>query len=387
MPALATGGAFLSECALPDSVLFPEVPLTVPMMKTSVSPRPRGRVVKPGVLRERLRFWGPIVLGAALLLYAVWPWLPGTGVARPRTVVFYGFSILGEAMDGGVFPAFQKSWREKTGERIEFVSSFGGSGTVTNQILLGVPAEIALLALEPDARRIASAGFARRDGWKALPHGGVVNRTPFVILVRPGNPKGIRGFADLARPGIRVVHPDPLTSGGANWAILAEFGAGERERAGGGREMLLGIWKNVVAQASSARAARTQFENGFGDALVTYEQEAAWDRSRKKLRSDVVYPASTILSEHTLVIVDRNVRPDRRALIEAFANFLWSDEAQRIFVRYGFRSVDDRWNQGQTQFGTIADPFSVADFGGWSRAKPEIIEKVWRDDVLPKAHR
>src|SRR4029077_5976943 len=138
----------------------------------------------------------------------------------------------------------------------------------------------------------------------------------------------IRDFADLARPGVRIVHPDPQTSGGAIWAILAEYGAGERLRPAGGRALLLGVWRNVVAQASSARAARTQFENGFGDALVTYEQEVVRDRARGRLKGEVISPRSTVLSEHTLVVVGRNVDPSERELIAALVEFLWSDEAQ-----------------------------------------------------------
>ena len=96
-----------------------------------------------------------------------------------------------------------------------------------------------------------------------------------------------------------------------------------------------------MAQAASARAARTQFENGFGDALITYEQEALFDRARGRLKADVVYPRSTILSEHTLVRIDRNIPRRDRELVDAFLHFLWTDDAQRIFVKYGFRSVNE----------------------------------------------
>ena len=219
----------------------------------------------------RFRLFLAAALLAGLFAWAVWPWLPRAGAARPpRAIVFYGFSILAEAMNDTIFPAFEKRWLESGGEPVTVAASFAGSGTVTNQIVLGVPAELALLSLESDAERLADAGVIPQGSWKSLPHAGVVNRTPFVILVRPGNPKGIHDFADLARPGVKVVHADPLTSGGASWAVLAEYGAGAR--AGGreaGERLLFGIWKNVVAQASSARAARTQFDNGFGDALVT----------------------------------------------------------------------------------------------------------------------
>jgi sulfate/thiosulfate-binding protein len=311
---------------------------------------------------------------------------PARGAAPAvRHVVFYGFSILGEPMQKGIFPEFQQYWQKKTGERVEFTGSFSGSGTVTNQIAMGAPAQIALLSLELDAERLAASGATAAGSWKKLPHEGIVNRTPFVILVRPGNPKKILDFEDLARPGIKVVHPDPQTSGGANWAILAEYGAGQRAHPAdpqAGFRLLRGLWKNVVAQAASARAARTQFENGYGDALVTYEQEAVLDRSRGTLKLDVVYPRRTVMSEHTLVLVDRNLKGADRALADAFAAYLWSDAAQRIFVKFGFRSVDERLNAENAAFGKIAEPFFVRDFGGWKKAKAEIIDAIWKDRVM-----
>jgi sulfate/thiosulfate-binding protein len=343
-------------------------------------------LVKHSVLKRRLGATVLLGAGAALLVYAVWPWTPmARGARLPRTIVFYGFSILGDVIDHGVFPEFQRQWRQRTGERIELVSSFAGSGTVTNQVILGVPAQLALLSLELDAYKLAEARVIPPESWRRLPFGGVVNRTPFIILVRSGNPKGIRDFRDLTAAGVRIVHPDPLTSGGANWAIVAEYGSGARGSADpprAGHDLLLGIWKNVVAQAASARAARTQFENGFGDALITYEQEALWDRARGRLKADVVYPRSTILSEHTLVRIDRNIPRRDRDLVDAFVRFLWTDDAQRIFVKYGFRSVTEPLNEGNAAFGRIEDPFRIADLGGWKRAKKEIVESVWKDRVL-----
>jgi sulfate/thiosulfate-binding protein len=335
----------------------------------------------------RFRLFLAAALLAGLFAWAVWPWLPRAGAARPpRAIVFYGFSILAEVMNDTIFPAFEKRWREGGGEPVTVAASFAGSGTVTNQIVLGVPAELALLSLESDAERLAEAGVVAMGSWKSLPHEGVVNRTPFVILVRPGNPKGIRGFTDLARPGVKVVHADPLTSGGASWAVLAEYGAGARS---GGREagerLLFGIWKNVVAQASSARAARTQFDNGFGDALVTYEQEALGDRARGRLAAEIVYPRSTVLSEHTLVVVERNVRREDRAAVDALARFLWSEEAQRLFVERGFRSVDEALNDNPS-FGRVEEPFFASDFGGWRRAKREIVDGIWKERVERRIH-
>ncbi|HEX7252764.1 MAG TPA: substrate-binding domain-containing protein, partial [Thermoanaerobaculia bacterium] len=296
-----------------------------------------------------------------------------------------GFSILGDVMNKGIFPAFQKEWAAQGGEPIEFATSFAGSGTITNQIILGVPAQLALLSLESDADRLADAGVVKAGSWRRLPYGGVVNRTPFVIAVRQGNPHHIGDFIDLTRPGIGVVHPDPATSGGANWSIVAEYGAGVRESGGNseaGEKLLAGIWKNVVAQAASARAARAQFDQGFGDALVTYEQEPLWDRSRGKFHGEIVNPKRTILSEHTLVVIDKHIRGSDRASVTRFTEFLWSDEAQKIFVAYGFRSVRDELNAANPGFGKIEDPFRIEDFGGWKKARREIVDDVWKNRVM-----
>jgi len=329
------------------------------------------------------------LLISAVALYAIWPWLPFARSPKHRTIIVYGFSILGEVMNDGIFPAFQAHWKERTGEDVDFISSFAGSGTVTNQIIFGVPAEVAVLSLELDALRLVNEGVVPTPTWRQLPHHGVLNRTPFIILVRPGNPKTIHGFDDLGREGIGVVHPDPLTSGGAQWAILAEYGSArfEGEDAAEAKNRLERVWKNVVAQAASARAARTQFENGFGDALITYEQEALFDRARGKLKADIVYPRSTILSEHIVVTIDRNISDDDRDLVRAFVDFLWTSEAQRIFAEHGFRSVDESINATQTDFGRIEIPFTVGRLGGWPRAKKEIVDTIWKKQVLKELGR
>jgi sulfate/thiosulfate transport system substrate-binding protein len=325
-----------------------------------------------------------IALFAALGLYMAWPWLVRSREVTPRTIVVYGFSILGEMMNEALFPAFSAAWREQTGETVEFIAAFSGSGTITNQAILGVPAEVMVLSLELDAWRLVDNGVLPGPTWLDLPNGGVLNTTPFIILVRPGNPRAIAGFADLARPGVGVVHPDPLTSGGAQWALLAEYGSvilsGGSEQAA--FDQLLGIWRNVVAQASSARAVRTQFESGFGDALITYEQEAIIDRLQGRLAADIVYPPSTIFSEHLVVVLDKNVDPEQRELVDAFVDFLWSEEAQHIFVAYGFRSVEESLNEGVPYFGAIEAPFTVADLGGWRAAKRDIVDGIWVEQIL-----
>jgi sulfate/thiosulfate transport system substrate-binding protein len=349
------------------------------------APRPPERRVVDwrSVLRRVL---GVAVVGG-LALFVAWPWLPWVAEPPTRAIVLYGFSILGPAFEGGIFPAFEQEWRNATGERVSFSSSFGASGTIRNLIALGAPAEVAIFSHEGDALLLVRDGVLPNETWRALPHRGVVTESPIVIFVRPGNPLQVQGFGDLARPGVGVVHPDPLSSGGAIWSILAEYGSEALESGNESRayEQLLGTWRNVIAQASSARAARTIFDSGFGDALPTYEQEAVYDRIRGRLRADVVYPNRTIASENIAVKIGRNVRgAEQGALVDAFLSFLWSERAQRIFVEYGFRSVDATLYENDPYLIPLPGLFRVDAFGGWTAAHDAIYLGVWKSRVLPQ---
>lgn len=308
-----------------------------------------------------------------------------------RTITVYGFSIMKEPLEKEIYPAFAAKWKREHGEDVSFNSSFAGSETVTNQILQGAPADIAILSIKRDVDRLVQAGQASND-WTAAAQKGIVNKTPFIILVRRGNPKSIKDFSDLAKPGVQLIHPDPVSSGGAQWSILgiygselkkseAESGSADKARA---LNTLQAIWKNVISTPGSAREARTQFETGYGDALVTYELEGlAMKQANAPI--EIVVPRSTIFSEHPAVIVDRNVTADERPVIEAFRNYLWSEEAQRAFVKFHFRSVtDESLNDANAEFAKIELPFTVDYFGGWDRAYPEIIEGVFRNQVQKK---
>ena len=308
-----------------------------------------------------------------------------------RQITLYGFSIMKESLEKAVYPAFAAKWKQEHGEDVRFTSSFAGSETVTNQILQGVGADIAILSIERDVDRLKAGGFVTSD-WHSLPQRGIVNKTPFVILVRAGNPKGIRDFADLAKPGVKLIHPDPVSSGGAQWSILAIYGSEltKSEKQTGTRDAaralrtLQAVWRNVISTPGSAREARTQFETGYGDALITYELEGLLMKAAKA-KVEVVVPESTIFSEHPAVVIDRNVTPEERPVIEAFMQYLWSDEAQRAFVQYHFRAAsNESFNEANAEFAKIASPFTVEYFGGWARAYPDVIEKIFRDQVQKK---
>ena len=308
------------------------------------------------------------------------------------TITLYSFSIMKESLEKAIYPAFAAKWKREHGQDVGFTSSFAGSETVTNQILQGVPADIAILSIDRDAQRLQHGGFVTTD-WHTKPYKGIVNKTPFVILVRGGNAKGIHDFPDLAKPGIEIIHPDPVSSGGAQWSILAIYGSelvksekqsGEQDTARA-LQLLQGIWRNVKSTPGSAREARTQFETGFGDALITYELEGLLMKEAKKTPLEIITPKATIFSEHPAVIIDKNVTPAKRAVVEAFMQFLWSDEAQQAFVKYHFYSVtNEALNNQNREFGHIEMPFDISYFGGWDKAYPQVIEGIFRDQVQRK---
>lgn len=308
------------------------------------------------------------------------------------TITLYGFSIMKESLESAIYPAFTNKWKQQHGREVRFQSSFAGSETITNQILRGTPADIAILSIERDADRLKQGGFVTSD-WRTSPAKGIINKTPFIIVVRKGNPKNIRDFPDLAAPGVRLIHPDPISSGGAQWSILAIYGSelkksetesnGERDTARAIRT-LQGIWKNVISTPGSAREARTTFELGNGDALITYELDALLMK-QANAAIEVVVPKATIFSEHPAVVIDKNVTGNKRQVVDAFMQYLWSDEAQQAFVKYHFYSVtNEAFNQANPEFAHIEMPFTIEYFGGWDKAYPDVIEKVFRDQVQRK---
>lgn len=300
------------------------------------------------------------------------------------TITLYGFSVIKEPLDNEIFPAFEKQWYEKTRQRLHFSSSYAGSEIVTNQIIHGVETDIAILSIERNAERLLKPEVTRSD-WRRLPYGGIVNRTAMVIVVRQGNPKRIRDFSDLAKPGVRVIHCDPTSSGAGQWSLVAIYGSeivkakkldGQRGQQTA-QTLLRQIWKNVVATPESARAARTQFERNEGDALVTYEMEALQMKSKKQA-IEIITPPSTVLCEHPAVIVDHLLTPEKYALVELFVRTLWDRPAQEAWTRAGFRSLMEELNR---DFVKIEMPFKAADLGGWAKIDKEIIEGVWKQTI------
>jgi len=333
--------------------------------------------------------WKALLIAAslAILLSACLPGSPGEQNGG-QTITLYGFSIMKESLEKDIIPTFKAKWKAERDQDVDFVTSYAGSETVTNQILQGVPAQVAILSIERDVDRLVEGKAVTHD-WKSLPNGGIVNKTPFIILVRKGNPKGIKDFSDLAKPDVKIIHPDPVSSGGAQWSILAIYGSelkkskaesGEFDQ-GRALTTLQAIWKNVIATPGSAREARTSFETGYGDALITYELDGLMMKQAGSA-VDLVIPKATIFSEHPAVLVDRNVNAAQKPVVEAFLNYLWSDEAQKAFVKNHFRSVtNETFNSENKELAGIEQPFTVDMFGGWSRAYPDVIQNIFQAKV------
>jgi sulfate transport system substrate-binding protein len=302
------------------------------------------------------------------------------GTDDKSTITLYGFSVKGEVMRQKVFPAFQRSWKERTGEEVRFASQFAGSGKVTNEVIAGAEAEVMVLSTEWDVIQLKKGCLTDME-LSSLPWNGTVSTTPWVILVRDGNPKGISDFGDLGKKGVELVHADPLTSGGACWSVFAIYGSELRRttevegapNTTAAEALLRNVMKNVISWQSSARAALSQFVLGYGDALITYENEALLAIEQGH-GLEVVYPPSTVLSEHKAVIVDRHVSTSERELVEAFVDYLFTEDVQRWMTEFDFRSMEAALNGA---FVEVEDPFLISYLGGWERAHPELISELF----------
>jgi sulfate transport system substrate-binding protein len=296
------------------------------------------------------------------------------------TLILGGYTTPREAYGKAVIPAFQKYWKEKTGQDVEFQESYQGSGAQSRAIVGGFEADIAALSLEGDIDKIADAGLITHD-WKSTPNRGMVSTSIVVIAVRPGNPKDIKDWPDLAQPGLNVLTPDPKTSGGAQWNINAIYGAALRGFAGvakddkaAAQEFLKSVLRNVSIMDRGARESITTFEKGVGDVAITYENEVLVGRQAGQ-NYDYVVPRSTILIENPVALIDKHVDEHGvREVAEAFIKFLWTQEAQRGYAKYGLRPVVPTAVTGEVlaQFPPVQDLWKVDYLGGWKKVTDEI---------------
>lgn len=265
--------------------------------------------------------------------------------------------------------AFSKQWEAKTGQKVSIEQSHGGSGKQARAVIDGLEADVVTLALAYDVDAIAKAGLIKPDWATRLPH----NSTPFtstiVFLVRKGNPKGIKDWGDLVKPGVEVITPNPKTSGGARWNYLAAWGYAEKAGLDP-NTFVADLYKHVPVLDTGARGATGTFaERGIGDVLIGWENEAYL--AINKLGADkveIVVPSVSILAEPPVAIVDDVVdKRGTREIAKAYLEFLYSPEAQAIAAKNFYRPTDPSVS---SPFAKL-ELFSINDkFGGWSKAQP-----------------
>ncbi len=270
--------------------------------------------------------------------------------------------------------AFSAKYRQEFGKSVEVKQSHGGSGTQVRAVNDGLEADVVTLALAPDTNAVAQKGLLAKDWQARLPSNSAPYVSTIVFLVRKGNPKGIRDWDDLVRPGVEVVTPNPKTSGGARWNYLAAWGFGVRKYGSEQKaeEFAAELFKHVPVLDNGARGATMTFTSrAVGDVLLAWENEAHLAIAEiGPDKFDIVAPPLSILAEPTVAVVDKYVdKHGTRAVAEAYLRFLYSPEGQEIIARNYYRPRDEAVaRKYAARFPSIDLLVVDRDFGGWDNA-------------------
>jgi sulfate/thiosulfate-binding protein len=272
--------------------------------------------------------------------------------------------------------AFAKYWKGKTGEEVAIKQSHGGSGKQARTVIDGLPADIVTLALAGDIDAIATNGKLLPVNWQSrLPHNSSPYTSTIVFLVRKGNPKGIKDWGDLVRPGISVITPNPKTSGGARWNYLAAWAWAAKQPGGSdatAKDYVRTLFRNVPVLDTGARGSTTTFvQRGIGDVLLAWENEAFL--SIKELGADkveIVVPSLSILAEPPVAVIEKTVlRRGTREVATGYLQYLYSKEGQEIIAKNFYRPIDPEVAaRHEKQFPKI-NLVTIRDFGGWANAQ------------------
>jgi sulfate transport system substrate-binding protein len=266
-----------------------------------------------------------------------------------------------------IIPAFQKT---AAGKGVGFTQSYGASGDQERAVEAGLPADVVALSLQPDVNKLVKKGLVAND-WNADKYKGFVTDSIVVFAVRKGNPKHIKSWADLVKPGVDVISPNPFTSGGAKWNISAAYGA-QIEQGKSPAQALdyLGkLFKNVSVLDKSAREALSTFTSGKGDVLIAYENEAI-TAQQKGQDIDFVRPDQTILIENPAAVISKS---NQAGKAKAFVDYLRTDAAQKIYAANGYRPVVASLVDKKT----YPDPtglFKIDKLGGWSKVNDDLFD-------------
>ena len=279
------------------------------------------------------------------------------------------YSTPQQAFEEGIIPAFQDT---DAGSGVEFSTSFGGSGDQRRAVEAGQPADFVDFSLEPDMTALVEAGKVPQD-WNSGPTKGIISTSVVSLATRPGNPENIQSFDDLLTKDVEIITPNPATSGGAKWNIMAIYGS--QIEAGKSEQEALDAVATVISKTSvlddSARDSLQTFASGKGDVLIGYENEAIQAQD-EGIDLEYVLPDSTIKIENPAAVTTEAQAPEAA---QAFLDFILTDEGQQIFADYGYRPVTQSVLQQNTdKFPEVPGLFTIADFGGWSKVDDEFFD-------------
>ena len=274
--------------------------------------------------------------------------------------------------------AFAAYWKSKTGQAVTIKQSHGGSGKQARSIIDGIDADVATLALAGDTDALVKhGGLVKADWQKRLPHNSAPYTSTIVFLVKKGNPKGLKDWDDLAKPGVQVITPNPKTSGGARWNYLAAWEFGKRKFGGDAKakEFVSRLYRNVPVLDTGARGSTITFvQRGVGDVLLAWENEAFLAlKEFGPEKFEIVVPSVSILAEPTVTVVDKVVdKKGTRTVAEEYLKYLYSDEGQDIAGRNHYRPTSDKAKaKYEKQFPKLTLFTIDQAFGGWANADKE----------------
>ena len=304
-------------------------------------------------------------ISLTLLLALVFPAL-AAGAARDTKLTLVAYSTPKEAY-GQLIPAFQKT---VAGKGVSFSQSYGASGEQSRAVAAGLPADIVAFSLAPDVSALVQKHLVAQS-WNKDKYHGMVTRSVVVFVVRDGNPKKLKTWTDLVKPGVQIVTPNPFTSGGARWNVMAAYGgalrAGKTPKQA--QSFLAQMWKHVVAQPASAREGLQTFLAGRGDVFLAYENEAIFAQKHGQPVQFVI-PKATILIENPIAITSSS---QHKQQAQAFINYLRTKPAQRIFAENGYRPIVKGVTQG-LNFPVRSQLFTIKYVGGWASVEKKFFD-------------
>jgi len=313
-------------------------------------------------MRGRAKVAAALLVAAAVLAAGC-----GGGSGGGDRLTLVAYSTPREAY-GQLIPAFQKT---DAGKGVSFSQSYGASGDQARAVQSGLAADVVAFSLEPDMAKLVDDGLVARD-WNANQYKGMVTDSVVAFIVRKGNPKNIKTWDDLIKPGVEVIEPNPFTSGGAKWNIMAAYGA--QLQAGKSPEQaeayLLELFRHVPVQDKSAREALQTFIGGKGDVMLAYENEAI-NAQQKDQPVDYTIPDQTILIENPIAVTTKSKDP---TAAKAFVEFLRSEPAQKLYAERGYRPVNEAAAAGAS-FPEPSGLFTIKDLGGWSDVNKKFFDK------------